>query len=551
MSYVGPNTLKHFAQKYFGDPDKIKDIGDGTVTDAIRSVAADAAGAVSALGYTGKNLIPYPYDNTTVTRNEITWTDNGDGTVTANGTCNATGSSYSYFQVHTRADTKSPFRLEKGKYIVTGAPAGGSSSKWQITVGHTDPSDGTSYISDANDFGSGATFELSQDIDTMQVQLVIRPGQTVNNLVFRPMIRPAEIDDAAWEPYQETVKEQIERIDGEVSLMKNRRWYLFGDSLAAIAEGGYTTQLKSWMGDRFNFSAQGAMKYGTNAVTNYYVFTDQLDTWLPGIADKDTYTDVFVELGSNDVVQYNASNFTSGFNSAINKIKNNFPNARIHIGIVGKQMLNSIYNDRQVVINALKQQCGANGCLWAAGNENILGGKAHTFDTIHPTAAGFQYIAKALYSYMNGGGIIQATLARNTVTSGLQGLQIQEEYESGKYSVKVSGTIENSEGITIPAKLGVVGTKIGDCNLNYCYRDVQVFGFLQASISIFGTEITHQIPCAIAIIPSEDATTTCGVYLIASYQDYYRDSSGAAQPWTSGFTFTAGIFNGPATTIPA
>ena len=42
MSYVGPNTLKHFVQKYFGDPDNIKGLGDGTVTSAIKAVSTKA-----------------------------------------------------------------------------------------------------------------------------------------------------------------------------------------------------------------------------------------------------------------------------------------------------------------------------------------------------------------------------------------------------------------------------------------------------------------------------------------------------------------------------
>ena len=37
----------------------------------------------------GKNLIPYPYAETTKTLNGITFTDNGDGTITANGTATA------------------------------------------------------------------------------------------------------------------------------------------------------------------------------------------------------------------------------------------------------------------------------------------------------------------------------------------------------------------------------------------------------------------------------------------------------------------------------
>ena len=38
MSYVGPNTLKHFVQKYFGNPKNITGLGDGTVTGASRPI---------------------------------------------------------------------------------------------------------------------------------------------------------------------------------------------------------------------------------------------------------------------------------------------------------------------------------------------------------------------------------------------------------------------------------------------------------------------------------------------------------------------------------
>ena len=46
----------------------------------------------------GKNLLPYPYYNTTKTVNGITFTDNGDGSVTISGT--ATGGAYFYLQTN-------------------------------------------------------------------------------------------------------------------------------------------------------------------------------------------------------------------------------------------------------------------------------------------------------------------------------------------------------------------------------------------------------------------------------------------------------------------
>ena len=41
---------------------------------------------IQSVGDLTKNLLPYPYYNTTRTVNGVTWTDNGDGTITASGT---------------------------------------------------------------------------------------------------------------------------------------------------------------------------------------------------------------------------------------------------------------------------------------------------------------------------------------------------------------------------------------------------------------------------------------------------------------------------------
>lgn len=331
----------------------------------------------------------------------------------------------------------------------------------------------------------------------------------------------------------------------------NRKWYLFGDSLTAIEEG-FVSKLKAYFGSRLGVSAQGGMKYSTNAGSGYYTFSNMLDKWLPSIASKESYTDVLIELGSNDVVSYNPTNFASGFNAAIDKVKKAFPNATIHLAIVGKNMLNSQWNTRLAVINNIIHLGGLKGCCWVPGNENIIIAKNETFDTIHPTTAGHDKIAASLLSYMCGGeGAPSFVASENTVSSGLQGLQITEWYDGGKYFCKVQGTIHNDSGFKIPGVLGITGVEIGKVNLSYCHRDIAVSGFLQASLTVLGTRVQHCIPCTIAIVPSNDASTTCSVLLVASYQDYYRDSSGAAKLWTDGFLFTDGIFNGQVGCIDA
>ena len=176
-------------------------------------VLSDASDVIeTTIGYACKNLIPYPYDETTITRYGITFTDNGDGTITADGTCTATGATYAYINLHMRSDTKTPFTLKKGKYILSGAPADGGPEKWQISLGYTNPDDGTSYVNVGIDYGSGLSFELDEDVHTLQIQVVVRPGVTMNDAIFYPMIRYASIEDGEWEPYDKPINDRLDSV---------------------------------------------------------------------------------------------------------------------------------------------------------------------------------------------------------------------------------------------------------------------------------------------------------------------------------------------------
>lgn len=66
----------------------------GTTPTAYTPYTTDFSGVT--LKRYGKNLLPYPYNNTTKTTNGITFTDNGDGSVTISGT--ASDNAYFYLQ---------------------------------------------------------------------------------------------------------------------------------------------------------------------------------------------------------------------------------------------------------------------------------------------------------------------------------------------------------------------------------------------------------------------------------------------------------------------
>jgi len=140
----------------------------------------------------GKNLNIFPYHEPSKTANGITWTVNSDGTVTANGTATAT----SLFIFHFRGT--GDLLLKQGEYIISGCPSGGSSSTYRITSNRLVDGVGVNYP--GADVGSGYTINVTEDT-VIGVFASVATGATVNNLVFRPMIRLASDTDATFEPY--------------------------------------------------------------------------------------------------------------------------------------------------------------------------------------------------------------------------------------------------------------------------------------------------------------------------------------------------------------
>lgn len=143
-----------------------------------------------------RNIIPYPYYETTHTDNGITWTDNGDGTVTANGT--ATVASGFYITPTTGRVFK------EGTYKVSGSE-NPSNSTYRIQFFN---SDWSKYANEAE------TGIVTLDKDTaMQLRIHIASGVTVNNLTFRPML---ELGSVAHEfvPYHFGGAENTKTLNG-------------------------------------------------------------------------------------------------------------------------------------------------------------------------------------------------------------------------------------------------------------------------------------------------------------------------------------------------
>lgn len=143
------------------------------------------------VGVTGTNLLKYPYSSATMTINGVTFTDNGDGTITANGT--ATQNAYYYLD-----NNSGNAHNTLGKNVwLSGCPAGGSLQTYVLQWFNYDGS-----LSAARDFGKGINFTVSEaSADNYNIVIVIMTGVTANNLVFRPMLNAGDTA-LPWAPYQ-------------------------------------------------------------------------------------------------------------------------------------------------------------------------------------------------------------------------------------------------------------------------------------------------------------------------------------------------------------
>ena len=135
-----------------------------------------------------KNLIPYPYAETTKTQYGITFTVNADGSVTVNGTATANV----VFDLETDLTM---FALPAGNYFLSGCPSGGSTTSYFMAAAN---GAGITYDKFLGDFGNGIS--VPSKGEKWKVSIRIMSGYTADNLVFKPQIELGSTA-TAYTPY--------------------------------------------------------------------------------------------------------------------------------------------------------------------------------------------------------------------------------------------------------------------------------------------------------------------------------------------------------------
>ena len=151
----------------------------------------------------GKNFL----ENTGVsnTSNGVTFTINDDKTILVDG--NNDGTANSRFIINN-------YSLKAGTYILNGCPSGGSSTTYRLAIQKT-----SDWSILGLDTGSGSEQFTIDEATNIQVAIFIQKGQTISNLLFKPMIRLSSIIDDTYEQYgvmpSPDYRSKIENLEGK------------------------------------------------------------------------------------------------------------------------------------------------------------------------------------------------------------------------------------------------------------------------------------------------------------------------------------------------
>lgn len=161
----------------------------------------------NVIKHVGKNLLKYPYNETTVTKNGITFTDKGDGTVLVNGS-NSSGAT-AYYNMQTKSTGSSGIILNPGTYTFDL----GIASNVRATINEYDNSNNVIATIPTNQ--RSKTFIVTEKIKVNAI-LAVNTNLSVSNVLIKPQI----IEGSTPTPYEPSREEEYELSLGTIELCK-------------------------------------------------------------------------------------------------------------------------------------------------------------------------------------------------------------------------------------------------------------------------------------------------------------------------------------------
>lgn len=170
----------------------------------------------------GKNLLKYPYIETTKTSQGITFTDNKDGSISVSGTA----TDVVYYNFYKSIDGKR-LTLASGMYklVVKGR------SKCNVVVSGAGKS-----------IENKGTFTITDEHNGIYCYIVVQEGVTVDETIY-PMIQLASITDESYEPYTGGQPSPSPDYPQEIKSVVNPIVKVCGKNLWKPIAGGYISNI--------------------------------------------------------------------------------------------------------------------------------------------------------------------------------------------------------------------------------------------------------------------------------------------------------------------
>lgn len=252
-----------------------------------------------------ENLIPYPYLKTTHTINGITFTDNGDGTVTANGT--ATG--HGYFVLAT-------LNLKKGTYFLSGAPKDGIVGT-QLYLANDD------YSVYKVDNGNGVIVEITDEKAVYNIAIDIKAGTTTENGVYKPQLELGTVA-TDYKPYVDVSKVKLIKsgknlLNPQILLNNGGKpqddgsiYFKNSNAISEITLFKASPDIKQIT---ISYDVKTLNDTGSSGTRFLIYFTDGSRQYVGNVLSKDKYTHISVSSHANKVFERLVGDYGSVNNS--------------------------------------------------------------------------------------------------------------------------------------------------------------------------------------------------------------------------------------------
>lgn len=267
FNFTTTQETQYFRVKIVGKFDDKTQLEEGEATEFVPHQSE-----TYPLDLTNRNLLPYPYQDTSKELNGITWTDNGDGSVSAKGIATQDSSFKLYGELSNQ-------KIIKGKYL-----SGGKNSNEIIRIV---TKQNNSYIILANSTGTSTPINL-ETYQEGYIEIVIKAGTEVDT-TFYPMLSNFNTD--VYVPYTEFYEYSLYSKDDHIYYDEKLKKYFVHNKYNKVNFDGINNKIAS------KSSSTQNNQFYSSQINNIEKAVDNTD-------EKDIYSNYFKKTTTGNLYNY-------------------------------------------------------------------------------------------------------------------------------------------------------------------------------------------------------------------------------------------------------